>query len=398
MAGDFGRQLRNLTYNPAHREVFPDLTLSADSKAADRWHTTQGGVYIAAGVGGAITGRGAHLLLIDDPVKSHEDAESETMREKTWNWYVSDAYSRLMKPNAVVVIQTRWHDDDLSGRLLEQMKDGGEQWTILHYPAIDEDGNALWPEMYPVSWLDNIRKTVGARIWQGLYQGDPTPDEGIYFESDWFNEFEAQPKHLQIYGASDFAVTHEGGDYTVHIVVGIDPQDRIYVLDVWRKQARSDVWIESLLDMVDRWKPLRWALESGQIEKSVGPFLGKRIKERRSYCHFLQYTSAADKPTRARAFQARMSQGDMVHFPAGAGWYPEMRSEMLKFPLGKHDDQVDTLSLIGRMLDQLAPGREPDKPQPARTAGVMLPGQPHPAEHPMTYDDLMREVAHMEAR
>ena len=145
LVSGFGRRLRNLMLSDEHTRVFPECHLATDSKAANLWHTSQDGVYVAAGVGGPITGRGAHLLLIDDPVKSREEAESETMRNRAWDWYQNDAYTRLMPGGRVVVVSTRWHEDDLVGRLLAEQQRGGDTWTILHHPAIREDGSALWP-------------------------------------------------------------------------------------------------------------------------------------------------------------------------------------------------------------------------------------------------------------
>ena len=395
LSGDFGRQLRNLTSNPAHLDVFPRARLQQDSKAADRWHTLDGGVYIAAGVGGAITGRGANLLLIDDPVKSHEEADSEVIREKVWSWYVNDAYTRLMTPNAIVCIQTRWHDSDLAGKLIDEMENGGDKWVILHHPAIDKDGKALWPERYPVEWLERTKRAVGPRSWQSLYQGDPSPDEGLYFKAEWLWEYAESERPdlrtMRIYGASDYAVTKNDGDYTVHLVVGVDPEDHVYVLDLWREQAETDKWVDAFCTKVLRWKPIIWGEESGQIEKGVGPFLRKQIRQRKAWVARRQYSSAHDKSVRARPIQALMSCG-MVRFPKNAPWWSHMRSELLRFPTGKHDDIVDTLSLIGRMLDELATGNRIEAP--LRDRSLVIDAGPNARELPpnmkmATYDDIV---------
>jgi hypothetical protein len=150
LAGDFGRNVRNIVRERRFRNVFPEVELAADSQAANRWNTNKGGSYVAAGVGTAVTGRGAHLLLIDDPVKDREEADSETTREKVYSWYTSTAYTRLMPGGAVVVIQTRWHEDDLAGRLLEAEAKGGDKWDKLILPAVMSNGEALWPDRYPV--------------------------------------------------------------------------------------------------------------------------------------------------------------------------------------------------------------------------------------------------------
>lgn len=355
LASDFGRQVRNVVSSPDYGKLFR-ASLAEDSRAANRWNTKEGGSYVAAGVGTAITGRGADILLIDDPLKDREEADSELQRNKVWDWYTSTAYTRLAPGGRVVVIQTRWHEDDLTGRLLAEQSRGGDKWTILELPALRDDGSALWPEWYPKEVLERYRSVLPPRDWAALYQQRPAPDEGAYYKREWFRSYETEPKHLRIYGASDYAVTDNGGDYTVHVVVGVDPDDNIYVLDVWRAQATPDKWVQAWLDIVKQRKPLMWVEEQGQIIKSIGPFLEKRMREERTYCRREQVASTSDKPTRSRSMQARAACG-RVYLPAKAPWLEAFTSEILTFPAGKHDDQVDAFGLIGRMLDDLVPAR-----------------------------------------
>ena len=297
----FGRRLRNLMDNQVHASVFPEIRLAADSKAANLWHTEQDGVYCASGVGGPITGRGMHLGLVDDPVKSREEADSERMRDRVWDWYQNDFYTRLMPGGAIVLVMTRWHEDDLAGRLLLEAQSGGDRWHVLHHPAISDEGEALWPERYPIEVLHRIQRNIGPRAWEALYQGNPAPEEGAYFMADWFVRGPVPPvEEMKIYGASDYAVTEDDGDYTVHLVVGIDNIDRMWVLDLWRKQTTSDKWVSSLIDLMNRWKPIRWAEEGGQIEKGVGPFLAKEQLRRKAWCHRVQFVSAKNKSIRAQ--------------------------------------------------------------------------------------------------
>ena len=145
----------------------------SDVRARDHWLTNAGGVYRAAGVGAGITGFGAHVMLIDDPVKGREEADSPTIQRKNWDWWRDDAYPRLMKPGgAMILIMTRWSDGDLAGRILEA---GIDDWTLLHLPAIDNTGAALWPSRYAVADLDRIRRAIGERAWSAEYQGSPAP-------------------------------------------------------------------------------------------------------------------------------------------------------------------------------------------------------------------------------
>lgn len=390
IAGDFGRDVRNIVSDPKFQALCDGVwgcRLAADSQAANRWHTDAGGVYVAAGVGAAITGRGAHVLLIDDPFKGREEADSEATRETVWDWYRAVAYTRLMPGGAIVLIVTRWHDDDLAGRLCVDMERGGDRWEIINLPARAEAGDALgrepgeplWPEWYDDAALTRIQHTIGSRDWAALYQQRPNPETGSYFEEGWLRYYDERPKltTLRTYGASDYAVTEDGGDYTVHGVIGVDPEDRIFVLDWWREQTKSDVWVETVIDLMKRWKPLAWGEEGGQIEKGVGPFLAKRMRERKVNCLRRQYASSRDKPTRARSIQARTSMG-MLYLPRKAPWTEELVAELLRFPVGKHDDQVDVLSLFGRMLDRMIAGSEEPKPKEPVKLG------------PPTYDELMK--------
>lgn len=343
LANDFGRNVRNIVDEPEFREVF-DVTLATDSHAANRMNTNHGGAYVAAGVGTAVTGRGAHIALIDDPFKDREEADSERRRELVWDWYRSTLFTRLMPGGAIVLIQTRWHEDDLAGRLLDSEGD----WDVLELPAIDADGAALWPEWYNERALARIKATIGPREWSALYQQRPQPDDGTFFQRDWFKTWETKPD-LRYYGTSDYAVTDGGGDYTVHRVWGIDAAGAIYRVDGWRGQATSDVWIERKLDLIAEYKPLAWFGEGGVIQKAVEPMLRRRMMERKIFCRLEWMPSVADKPTRARSFQAMAASG-RVYFEQGADL-----SEFLSFPAGKHDDDVDTASLIGRAIDQAHP-------------------------------------------
>lgn len=345
LANDFGRNVRNLVAEPEFGQVFPGVSLATDSAAANRMNTNHGGAYVAAGVGTAVTGRGAHIALIDDPFKDREEADSERRRELVWDWYRSTLYTRLMPGGAIVLIQTRWHEDDLAGRLLEQERG---QWEVLELPALHPERGALWPEWYPVEALERIKATIGPREWSALYQQQPQPDEGTFFQREWFKTWEKLPE-VRCYGTSDYAVTDGGGDYTVHTVWGINGQGDVYRVEQWKGQTASDQWIERKLDLIAKHKPLAWFGEGGVIQKAVEPMLKRRMRERNVHCRLEWLPSVHDKPTRARSFQAMAATG-RVHFEAGADL-----SEFLVFPAGKHDDEVDTASLIGRAIDQAHP-------------------------------------------
>ncbi len=365
LAADFGRDVRNIIGGPEYRAVF-DTTLAEDSQAKGKWHTKDGGIYYSLGIGGSVLGRGGDVILIDDPFGSMQDAQSELTRKSVWDWYTGTAYNRLMPGGAVVVINHRMHEDDLCGRLLASQAAGGDRWEVVELPAINDAGEALWPDAYPIEALERIRRNSQARFWSALYQQRPAPEEGDYFKAEWLKPGVAPSRdRLRVYGGSDYAVTADGGDYTVHIVVGVDPEGHMHVLDVWRKQASSDVWIEAFCDLVLKWKPIGWAEEQGQIRAGIGPFLDKRSRERRAYVARDQFPTRGDKAVRAQSIRGRMALSGL-YADTGAAWFPDLRSELLSFPAGKHDDQVDALGLVGQLMDKMMNGVAPrpnDRPK-----------------------------------
>jgi predicted phage terminase large subunit-like protein len=366
LAEKWGRKVRNLV--AAYPRVL-GVGLADDSQAAGRWETDRGGEYNAFGVGGSVTGRRGDLIVIDDPVRSREDAESELIREKTWDWYKSDLYTRLKPGGRIVLIQTRWHEDDLAGRLLAEMAAGGDHWEVISLPALAEaddplgrkPGEPLWPEWESLEELERKRRAVGPRDWTALYQQRPAPEEGDYFQLSWLRPYDKPPPRdtLRIYGGSDYAVTADGGDYTVHVVVGLDPEGRMYLLDLWRAQTASDQWVEAFCDLVSYWRPIAWAEEHVQITAGIGPFLERRMRERKAYVARQQFPVRGDKAQRAQSIRGRMAL-EGLYVPVNAPWYADFRAELLSFPAGKYDDQVDALGLVGQLLDVMVKGRAPD--------------------------------------
>jgi predicted phage terminase large subunit-like protein len=365
LATDFGRQVRNIIRDPRFTNVFPDVELSPDSQAANRWNTNKGGAYVAAGVGTAVTGRGADIFLIDDPVKDREEADSETRRETIWNWYTSTAYTRLMPGGSIILIQTRWHEDDLAGRLLEQEAKGGDKWRKLILPAILSDGTALWPQRYDVEALNRIKRAIGPRDFSALYQQEPSPDEGTFFKREWFERHTKIDEPHHFYLASDYAVTDGGGDYTEHGVFAIGASGKIYHADWWSGQTSSDVWIDELLRLIKKWKPICAFGEAGVIQKAIEPMLRRRMIETGTRCRMEWLSSIHDKATRARGFQSRAAMGEVSLRDDDDG--ERILNQLLKFPAGKHDDAVDVCGLIGRALDMAHPAIVPIEKPKAKT-------------------------------
>ena len=225
---DFGRRVRNQLTHELHQAIFSACRLSEDSAAAHRFNTTRGGAYFAVGRGGPITGRGANLLILDDLLKDSSEANSETIRRNVHEWFSSDAYTRLAPGGAIVLIQTRCHEDDLPGRLLSSSS--GEHWDVLSLPAIAEQdesfrrkGEALWPEWFPLSELERIRAAIGERAWVSLYQQRPSAAEGAIFKRNWWQFYRpplAGP--FRIIQSWDTAFkTGEENDYSVCTTWGV---------------------------------------------------------------------------------------------------------------------------------------------------------------------------------
>lgn len=366
IATNIGRDVRNLIKDRDYQNIFPGVALAEDSAAAGKWHTNAGGFYLATGVGGTMTGFGAHVALIDDPIKNREEADSERMRDAVWDWYTSTLYTRLMPGGAIVLMMTRWHEDDLAGRVQRS-----EEWEVVKLPAMrEEDGQelALWPEWYPVDELRRIRSVLPARDWHALYQQEPRTEHGTYCVREWFDErYDIAPKDLNIYVVSDFAVTEPSAgrdpDYTEHGVFGLGADDVLYVLDWWSGQATADVWIDELLRLVKKWKPACWFGEGGVIARATEPLLARTMREKRIYCRTEYVTPIADKEIRGRAFQGR-AHARRVRFPAGEAWADRVIEQCVRFPGGRHDDAFDVMAWMGLVLDQAHPAlAKKDKPE-----------------------------------
>lgn len=398
----FGRRARDTIQRRRYREIFPSVRLSGNSGAADEWAVISGeddetiGEYAATSIDGTITGLRAMLLLVDDPVKGISEAQSETVRDGAWDWWRTDMRTRMLPGCRIVLIMTRWHHDDIAGRILPEDFDGssgwyksrdGEDWYVLAIQAEAEENDILgrlpgewyWPDFYPPDAMLAQKQALGPIHWNSLYQQRPSPEEGSYFQKEWFQVYDPAdlPRELRKYGASDYAVTGDGGDFTELGVCGMDSENNIWMLDWWQGQKTADVWVREVINLATSHEVEEWAEEKGQIEKSVGPFMNRMMDEQSAYFYRRGYTSATDKPTRARSFQALMANGK-VRWPRNAPWYPRVMHQMLQFPNAKHDDAVDVCSLIGRIVDRMIKARKEVEPE-----------NPYEAK-PMTFNDALK--------
>ena len=398
----FSRYIRDLMRNPAYGAVFPDAVLDPSSQSTENWNLTRGGGYLAAGVGTGITGRGAHVLLLDDLVKDIEAADSITIRDNTWEWYLSTAYTRLAPGGGVIGIMTWWSGDDWAGRIQEAMNAGdGDKFEIVRYPAINEygdeyvleddsiveiqpgrlvptgarmtrqQGTAIHPARYTTEAMLRIKRNLIAggqkRVWDALYQQNPVPDEGNFFNKEMFRYYGSPPARsdLYVYQAWDFAISEgKESDYTVGVCVGQDHYDNLYILDVRRFRSGDGGYIiDEILDFAATWNADVLGFEDGQIWKAIEFQFQKRCEERRQYPSYELLKPLTDKMVRANPLKGRMQLGK-VFFDKHAPYFTDLHKEFLHFPAGKHDDQVDAVSWTIRLtLSRSAPKREIKEPK-----------------------------------
>ena len=382
LAQDFGREVRDIMRSSFYRQVFPTCDLKKGSQSVERLQTEAGGILNFVGVGTGLTGKGADLLIIDDPVKDDVEAKSKTTRDRIWNWFRRVAMTRLMGAGRVVICMTRWHEDDLVGRLTNPKNENYDpneaaKWRVINIPAEAEEddplgrepGEILWPERTSREFLDSY-KALDPEGYQALYMGRPSPPEGTFFRREHLRTYQPEelPNNLVYYAASDHAVSEEErADPSCMGCVGVDEDDNIWVLPdiTWRKMD-AETATEAMLDQMRSHNPLFWWAEKGHISQAIGPFLRKRMVEEGVYINIVEQTPVKDKRTRAQAIQARMSMGK-VFFPAFAPWWRDAKDEMLTFPDGTHDDFCDWLAWIGRglQLQVSAETRQATKKAPA---------------------------------
>lgn len=389
-AGDIGKAVRDKMLHPAFGQVFPDAVLKGDSQASDRLETTTGGVLAFVGRGGTTTGRGGDLLVVDDPIKDRAEADSPTIRDNVWTWFSQIIGTRMMTDQArILLIQTRWHEDDIVGRLTDPTNDYYDPdiaagWKIIDLPAIArqddvlgrKEGEALWPSRFGTTFLKE-KQRQDPRGFSALYQGKPSPAQGMFFRSEWLKTYKPSqlPKGLRHYASSDHAVSmKQGRDKTVLLSVGVDDDDNIYILpDTVMRQMEANTAVDAMLTLIRNRRPLFWWAEKGQVSKSIGPFLRKRMLEEGAHCSIIEVTPVVDKQSRAQSIQGRMSMGK-VFFPEMAPWWHEARDQILKFPHDQHDDFVDALAYIGLGLGQqtsFVPIKASGVPKP-HTFGALL--------------------------
>ncbi len=354
LADDFGRRVRNSIATPLHRRVFPASKLSDDSSAAHRFNLTAGGAYYAVGRGAAITGRGAHVLLIDDPLKDSEEANSATVRRAVQQWFSTVAFTRLMPDAAIVLIATRWHEDDVVGWLLREHAADG--WEVISFPAIAEasdplrrnEGEALWPKRYPVEVLESIKRQLGSAAFASLYQQRPAPIEGRIFRREWWRFYSAPPASFtQIIMSVDSAFkTGQENDFSAFTIWG-KTQNEIYLLHAWRGRIEFPELKRKVSEFAAQWHPAAILVE----DKASGQSLIQEMK-RDTLLPIIAVKIDKDKIARAAAVTPLVEAGKVL-LPQAAGWLDDYLDELSTFPAAAHDDFVDsTTQALTRLAQQ----------------------------------------------
>ena len=417
----WSRKVREQLRDPVYHGVFAQTQLDQESSALEAWLTTAGGGFTAAGVGGGITGKGAHVLIVDDPIKNMEEADSMVTREALWDWFWSTAYTRLAPGGGVLLIQTWWNDDDLAGRLqvLSRENPEADQYEVVKYPALAEafeyrdpetlnitrsgvalhtpeeeaernkaraamedypymlssglellrvPGDALHPVRYDEKDLNRKKASMQPRIWSALFQQNPVPDEGMLFRKEYFKYSAHKPniESLNVFTAWDFAIGQkQQNDWTVGATVVQDTADNLYVVEITRFRGDALQIIEAMVQVAKRWSPANGmyhiGVEDGQIWRSIEPLLKLRMSKDRLYLPYTAMKPLTDKLARARPLQGRMQSGTVL-FPKEAPWLGVAETELLRFPAGAHDDIVDALAWVVQLATTRPPPRQWEPP------------------------------------
>ena len=348
LAVRFGRKVRNLMELDLCKQIFPDVDLKADSKAAGRWETGQGGEYYAAGVGGAITGRGADLLIIDDP-HSEQDALSDSALDNAYEWYTSGPRQRLQPGGSIVVVMTRWSLKDLTGKLIKAQTSDvmSDQWDIVEFPAILPSGNLLWPEFWDKDELLRVKASLSLSKWNAQWQQNPVAEEGAIIKKEWWNKWEEKkiPPVSYIMQSYDTAFSKkEAADYSAITTWGVfQPKeggpDNIILMDAKRGRWDFPELKETALEEYNYWEPDMILIEA----KATGTPLTDEL--RRVGIPVVNYT-----PSRGNDKHTRMHMVAPM-FESGRVWAPDKRfsedviDECAAFPHGDHDDFCDSMTM-----------------------------------------------------
>jgi predicted phage terminase large subunit-like protein len=376
----FSRNVQAAIDNPSFMRIFPRVTLSDKHRGVEGWSVNDNSMdtFIAAGVGGPVTGRGGGILILDDPIKNKEEAESEVYRDKVWEWWKTTFRTRLEPGGSILIMLTRWHEDDLVARLLTAAKadKNADQWVVLNLPAIANEnlsiddprpvGEALFPARWPLNELINLKSSITEREFEALYQGNPRPPEGARFKRSWFEKIiprDELPKERVRVRYWDWAVTPENGDYTVGTLISKDLNEQRYVEDMirgqWEWSEAQEVIIQTAkLDGKDV------IIGIEQVAKDVAFLKALKRKLLSMGYVIIGVPTRSAKIPRSNLWETMAREG-MITLVNGE-WIPVFLYETCSFPFGQYDDIVDSVSGGMEMLEKRSiktSGEIPIKPE-----------------------------------
>ena len=350
LAVGFGRKVRNLVSSEQYHKIFPNVNLRSDSKAAGRWATNQNGEYFAIGVGGTVTGKGADLLIIDDPHSEQEAALASgdpTVFDRVYEWYTSGPRQRLQPGGAIIVVMTRWSKKDLTGRIVQSSidREGNDEWEIIDFPAIMPSGNPLWPQFWSLEELESLRSELPAGKWNAQYQQSPTSEEGAIIKRDWWQLWDKEdpPKCEYIIQSWDTAFTkNERSDYSACTTWGVFYMDEnednahIIMLDAFKRRMEFPELKKVALDMYKEWEPDAFVVEA----KASGAPLIYELRAMGIPVQEFTPSRGNDKMVRINSISDLFASGKV--WAPGTRWADEVIEEMAAFPNSDHDDLVDS--------------------------------------------------------
>lgn len=354
LATDFGRKVRNLVDSELYKTVFPAISLQSDSKAAGRWNTSHGGTYFAIGVGGAVTGKGADLLIIDDPHSEQEATLAEINPEiydKTYEWYTSGPRQRLQPGGAIVIVMTRWSKRDLTGQVLKAAAQrGGDEWEVIEFPAILPSGNPLWPGFWSLEELSALKEELPNAKWMAQYQQNPTSETSAIVKREWWQVWEDEsPPYCEFVlqswdtafektNRADYSACTTWGVFSKVDDTGL-PQTNIILLNAFRKRMEFPELKKMALEQRDEWAPDSIIIE----KKASGAPLIYELRSMGIPVQEFTPVRGNDKISRLNAVSDIFASGKV--WVPNTQWAEEVIDEVASFPAGEHDDYVDSVSL-----------------------------------------------------
>lgn len=350
--------------NSNNYQAIFDTRLRADAKAKAKWLTQKKGGYMATGIGGPITGKGFNIGIIDDPIKNREEADSEVIREKQWKWYRSTFLTREEGNGAIVVIMTRWHDDDLVGRILQQQKEeGSNEWEVIKILAIAEEdekhrkkGEALWPWRFPLEILNQRKKDLGPYEWSSLYQQDPVDVEHVEFKKEWFKtrSFEEVLKlNTRRFVTIDPAWAMRDKSDFIGVTINYVDKENTWNFRSFRVKMDSKELINLMFKLHDEVKPEKFGIEEGAYEMAIKPFMEDEMRKRGKFLTVepLKHKGHA-KNMRIRGLIPRYSSGSVYHIEGECG---DLEEEAVRFPKGVNDDTLDSAAYQNQIAERPEP-------------------------------------------